>query len=319
MSDEYKKIPYYFDTPIPRYFREHGFLKNPKMCAFLMWAFARCNYEKRTIYHVHSIVELDPFEFVFGRKACSEETGLTEMEVRGILHQLDGTKYLKILEKITSKTTNKFTVYRWSTDVFSINDNQQNNQQTTSRQPADNHKLEYKNKRIKKDPPLTPPLESKRDEDSFLPINEKLIEICHGIELTQSQIAECVAVRGDFQTVQFIVDEIISWRGRKFEITDWVTTINTWTIKNKIKDKIIKNEMFADKMDAKYSENPDGWTCRKYHDKRKDQKGLLFEGRGASVEPIFVDVSSCDFIDKVGKIIREKGMQKSREKQQQTC
>lgn len=190
---------------------------------------------------------------------------------------------------------------------------------TPNKPPTNPHNQDNKKRRYKKDPPLSPPSSSTRDEDSFLPNPDKLIEICHGIELTQSQIAECVAVRGDLKTVQFIVDEIISWRGRKFEITDWVTTINTWTIRNKIKDKLIKNEMFADKMDAKYSENPNGCTCRKYHDKRKDQKGLLFEGRGANVEPIFVDVSSCDFIDKVARIIREKGMQKSREKQEQTC
>lgn len=138
------EIPYYFDTPIPRYFRENGWFKNPKMLIFLHWAFARCSTEKRVIYHIQKAIELDPFEFIFGRRICSEETGLTENEIRSCIHQLNHTPFGTFLQKATSKSTNKYTVYKWSITGFSKTNNQQRNQQTTSRPPADHHKSDHK-------------------------------------------------------------------------------------------------------------------------------------------------------------------------------
>jgi hypothetical protein len=133
------KIPYFFETPVPKWFRDHGFLKNPNMCAFLMFCFSRCNTEKHLLYHIQKAIELEPFEFIFGRRICSLETGLTENEVRSCIHQLNDTPIGQILKKTTSKTTNKFTVYKWSTEVFCKSDPQQKHQQTTSRPPADHH------------------------------------------------------------------------------------------------------------------------------------------------------------------------------------
>lgn len=137
-------IPYFFDTPVPRYFRDNGWMKNPNMAAFITWCFSRCNTRKHMIYHIQKAIELEPFEFIFGRRVCSEETGLTEREIRTLIGQLNSTPNGEILKKSTSKSTNKYTVYKWVLTHFIKIIDQQIDQQTTSRRPADDHKLEDK-------------------------------------------------------------------------------------------------------------------------------------------------------------------------------
>ena len=76
------EIPFYFHTPTPRYFRDMGFFKNQKNLAFVTWAFERCCNEPRKVEHDNQIIDLLPYQFIFGRMACSKETGLTEDEIR---------------------------------------------------------------------------------------------------------------------------------------------------------------------------------------------------------------------------------------------
>lgn len=78
-------------------------------------------------------------QFLTGRKILSDETGLTEMQVRSAL------KKLKKSGEITSKTTNKFTIIT----ICNYNDyqknengnNQQDNQQITNKQPTNNQQI----------------------------------------------------------------------------------------------------------------------------------------------------------------------------------
>jgi DNA replication protein DnaD len=78
-------------------------------------------------------------QFLTGRKALSDETGLSEMQVRSAL------KKLKNSGEITSKTTNKFTMIT----ICNYNDyqkkeggaNQQDNQQITNEQPTNNQQI----------------------------------------------------------------------------------------------------------------------------------------------------------------------------------
>ena len=135
--------------PIPRYFLEHDWFKprkdggHLKCLMFVWWCFGRCSSQKRTIFHDHKEIELEPFEFIFGRSVCSEQTGLTDREIRvQQFHLLEAKK----LEKVTSKTTSKFSVYRWLTESFSENNDQQNDQQTTSRRPQSRRKKKEKEK-----------------------------------------------------------------------------------------------------------------------------------------------------------------------------
>lgn len=142
-------LQYQFD-PLPQYFRKYGWLK-PKlngdhhlMATFLMWTFGRCSTQPQVIYHDHKEMLLEPFEFIFGRRMCSVETGISEQTLRTMINQLNSGVHGKILEKSTSKSTSKFSVYRWSTAILSESSNQQINQQVTSNQPATNHKLRAK-------------------------------------------------------------------------------------------------------------------------------------------------------------------------------
>lgn len=146
------KIEFTFST-LPHYFRQHGWLdpkpdgSHMKMITLLWWIFDRCSSEPRRVFHDHKQVDLDPYEFIFGRVKCSEQTGLTEKEIRG---RLDWMVEAKILEKTASKTANKFTVYRWLTESFSENKGQQKGEQRASRGPAEGHNKEEEEDKKKK-------------------------------------------------------------------------------------------------------------------------------------------------------------------------
>jgi len=82
-------------------------------------------------------------EIITGRKILAKECNLSEQSVRTSLNRLKSTN------EITIKTTNKFSLIK----VNNYNDyqhiNQQANQQTTNKQPTNNHNEELKNIRIK--------------------------------------------------------------------------------------------------------------------------------------------------------------------------
>jgi hypothetical protein len=88
------------------------------------------------------MIELQPGQFVFGRKRAAAELPLTEQTIRTCL------KKLKKLQNLTIKSTNKFsiiTIINWDTyQAINQQDNQQTNQHVTSSQPAANHKQECK-------------------------------------------------------------------------------------------------------------------------------------------------------------------------------
>jgi len=109
------KISFYFD-PLPKYFRSAGWFRDFKTLAFVTWAFSRCSRDGREVIHDNQKIVLEPFSFVFGRRICAQETGLTEDEVRT---QVKRQEKAGLLQKCPNKTPNRFTVYRWVTMVFS--------------------------------------------------------------------------------------------------------------------------------------------------------------------------------------------------------
>jgi hypothetical protein len=80
---------------------------------------------------------------------------MSEMQIRTALEHLKTTK------EITIKTTNRFsiiTICNYNTyQDENCEDNQQDNQQITNKQPADNHIQEYKNDKKEKNKPFVPP------------------------------------------------------------------------------------------------------------------------------------------------------------------
>lgn len=117
----------------------NGWLKNHKLWAFWCYCLLKAAYEKKKTILGFQEIELEPGQFIFGRKKAAEDTGLTERSIRTCL---------KLLEKsgnVTIKTTNKFsiiTVVNWGLyqDNKSGND-QQNDQQVTSRRPASDQQV----------------------------------------------------------------------------------------------------------------------------------------------------------------------------------
>ena len=155
------KIPYFFETPTPKYFRENGWFENENMYKFVNWAFARCQsiHHKEVVYGRE--ITLSPFEFIAGRLTSPKECFLSENIFRNQINQLITAG---ILVKTPNSLTNKYTCYRWVTERFQINNNQQKNQQITNRQPTDNHKERIENIRIKET--TTTPLPPKVVETS---------------------------------------------------------------------------------------------------------------------------------------------------------
>lgn len=100
---------------VPHYFRKHGWLKDPYMAAYLLWAFGRCRSQPQIIVHNGKKIALDAFEFISGRLLCSQETGLSERQIRTIQKNLNDQQ---LVRQTTSKTTNKYSVYKWSTALF---------------------------------------------------------------------------------------------------------------------------------------------------------------------------------------------------------
>jgi len=146
------KVEFTFST-FPHYFQKHGWLdpkpdgSHMKMAILLLWIFNRCSSETRKVYHDHKEIELGPYEFIFGRAKCAEQTGLGEREVRSRLFWM---LEAKIIEKATSKSTSKFTVYKILTEAFSEKTDQQKVQQPTSNRPATDHNKEEEEDKKKK-------------------------------------------------------------------------------------------------------------------------------------------------------------------------
>lgn len=111
-------------------------------------------------------------ELVVGRKKLSENTGLTEQQVRTSL------KRLKSTNEIVIKSTNRFSIitilnYRKYQSEFELQQpadqpagQPATNQQVTNNQPATNHKQEGKKLRNTNIPPYYPPLNPSSDLDS---------------------------------------------------------------------------------------------------------------------------------------------------------
>lgn len=146
------KIPYTFNTPIPRYFIENGWfpLDNPeryfKNMTFLQWAFSKCSTIPHKVFHDHKEILLEPFEFICGRNKSSNECGLTEKEFRGQLknHINAGT-----LKKGANSVANRFTCYIWVTEHFSVFKGQLMGQPRANRGPTEGPQTRTETKETK--------------------------------------------------------------------------------------------------------------------------------------------------------------------------
>lgn len=143
------EIPFYF-VAVPRYFFSENWFRNPKTAAFVVWTFSRCTRDKREVIHDNQKIVLQPFSFIFGRRRCVLETGLTEDEVRT---QVKRFEKAGLLEKCPNKTPKRFTLLKWVTEGFWKDLPQENPQQSPKRPPTKPHNKEERNIRIKEKEP----------------------------------------------------------------------------------------------------------------------------------------------------------------------
>lgn len=146
------KIPYSFETPIPKYFRENGWFENENAFKFVTWAFSKCSSESHKTYIFGKEIILEPFEFIAGRLSSPKECFLTEKQFRGIADRMQREG---ILKKTANSRANKFSCYVWLIERFTteskIEKGQQQGQLRANRGPTEGHNPEYKNIRIKED------------------------------------------------------------------------------------------------------------------------------------------------------------------------
>jgi len=136
---------------------ESPVFENPKLLKFWLYCLMKASHKKHTAMVGLQVVELEPGQFIFGRKIAAKETKLSQQSIRTFL------KILKNLQNLTIKSTNKFsviTIVNWDTyqqeeKISTI--------KSTSSQPASNQQVTtYKNvKNVKNGDnnslPSTPP------------------------------------------------------------------------------------------------------------------------------------------------------------------
>jgi hypothetical protein len=318
------KIPYFFETPIPKYFRERGWFKDEKTWKYVTWAFSKCQTQPHTEIIEGKEITLAPYEFISGRLSSPKECFLTENTFRNQQKMLLNAGLLK---KTTNSKTNHYTCFVWVTEIFSLKNNQPNNQPRTNHAPTVNHKSEEKKtKNYRKDHPSIPSSEKKAsdglNDDLFSKEeNKDKIHVFTGnypngnpcvIFLGKEELNECVKIRGSHERMLDVIHQVVSWPGRQYEIKDWPNTIKTWKLKNVIADRTMHHEGFGKEIESMYGDC-DGWRARVYHDKNKDQRGVLFEGTGAAWTPVFVSFTDSNFQEKVLETIKTKRMKKKGE------
>jgi hypothetical protein len=120
-----------------------GWIKNHKLWAFWTYCLMKASYKEFDAIVGLQIIHLLPGQFIFGRKKASQETGLTEREIRTIV------EFLRKAGNLTIITTNRFsiiTIINWPTYQGDNLDNDQlNDQLPTSKRPHTNIKA-LKNK-----------------------------------------------------------------------------------------------------------------------------------------------------------------------------
>jgi len=115
-------------------------MKNHKLWTFWCWCLIKASYKEHSIIVGNTEVILEPGQFIFGRNKASDELGLSQQNIRTFL------KTLQKHEKVTIKSTNKFSIIsvtNWGTYQDKENQiNQQTNKRLTNDQQTTNHKQE---------------------------------------------------------------------------------------------------------------------------------------------------------------------------------
>lgn len=113
-------IPYFF-LPTPDEFWSDEFLDDPIMMRFIRHLMRTISCQPQKVKNKGKDVELEPFEFIFGREKWAEKTGLSTKQIQNRINRLVS---LNLCIKSESKTVSTFTVYKLNTEALSKNKGQ---------------------------------------------------------------------------------------------------------------------------------------------------------------------------------------------------
>jgi len=137
---------------------ENGWLKNHDLFIFWTYCLLKASYKCHTQIVGFKQVELQPGEFIFGRRKAAKDIKMSEQTIRTCL------KNLESMGNLTIKPTHLFSIIsinNWNTyQGEEIETNPLTNPRLTHDQPTPNHKQERKNSNKEKNKPYTVEFES---------------------------------------------------------------------------------------------------------------------------------------------------------------
>jgi len=193
---------------------------NPDLLRLWIWCLLKATHKKHQQMVGLRVVELDPGQFIFGRKSASKELGYSENKTYRLL------KTLEELKNISVNSNNKFsvvTIVNWQFYQSENTDNRQqiDNKQTTNRQQIDtNNNVNNVNKYIysdfvKKMLPIYPGKKVKAVRDKKLP---KILDKYSEDEILRVVNRYASEVAGKEQ--QYILNESTFWTSRYIDYLD---------------------------------------------------------------------------------------------------
>lgn len=123
---------------------EWPYFYSHKTAWFFLWCLLKATHKPYRTVVGNTEVRLEPGEFIYGRKAASIETGLSERELRTVVSTLNNANSIKT----TTHPTNHFsviTILNWKAyQTIDLLKDQLIDQPATSQRPASDHKQEHK-------------------------------------------------------------------------------------------------------------------------------------------------------------------------------
>ena len=196
-------------------------LKNHKMWVFWSWCLMKASHKKHKQIVGYQTIELNPGQFIFGRKAASKELNISEQSIKTILY------HFTIEKKLTLKPTNKFTIITVVNWPLYQGENTATNQQLTSNQPATNQQLTT-NKNGKKGK------NGKKEDKEKENTKEKTQNFKPP---TSEQITDFLREQNLTINIDTFLDHYQSngWMVGKNKMKDWKATVRNWARRDKEK------------------------------------------------------------------------------------
>lgn len=248
---------------------------------------------------------------------------LSEQEYRTAKKILVERKHIIIIEtnrtrkKSTSGTTTASTlVHLCSSTIWAINP-EEINDRINDRATTDQRQTRKKKKEEEDHHPYPSSLpiaddEDEDDDDLSFQKDEEKQEIVKGVFLTAKEIEACVKIKGSLDSVKAAIEFILASPRRKYPIEDWPNALSRWKVENKTKMRVEDNQDFADRLCQEFQEfrHGHGWRCYMYTDRKKDERGILFEPESAYKTAVFISLVDVEFIKKCNNTLKINNIRK---------